>query len=93
MSKDVDRRTKGAGISDSFSSISFLGGMSKLIIFALGVMTNVGVSAVTMLAVVFFWLVEHAQLQRYALSFLPAERRAGAREAWDDIELRAADRQ
>jgi predicted PurR-regulated permease PerM len=45
-------------------------------------------SAVTMLAVVFFWLVEHATLQRYALSFLPAERRAGAREAWDDVELR-----
>jgi predicted PurR-regulated permease PerM len=45
-------------------------------------------SAVTLLAVVFFWLVEHATLQRYALSFLPAERRAGAREAWDDIELR-----
>jgi len=37
---------------------------------------------------VFFWLVEHAQLQRYTLSFLPATRRAGAREAWDDIEER-----
>jgi predicted PurR-regulated permease PerM len=45
-------------------------------------------SIVTMLAVVFFWLVEHAQLQRYTLSFLPATRRAGAREAWDDIEER-----
>lgn len=45
-------------------------------------------SAVTILAAVFFWLVEHATLQRYALSFLPAERRAGTREAWDDIELR-----
>ena len=45
-------------------------------------------SMVTILAVVFFWLIEHAQLQRYALSFLPAPRRAGAREAWDDVEER-----
>jgi predicted PurR-regulated permease PerM len=42
----------------------------------------------TMLAVVFFWLVEHARLQRYTLAFLPAERRAGARDAWNEIETR-----
>jgi predicted PurR-regulated permease PerM len=45
-------------------------------------------STVTMLAIVFFWLVEHAQLQRYTLSFLPAHRRAGTREAWDEVEQR-----
>jgi predicted PurR-regulated permease PerM len=45
-------------------------------------------SLATVLAIVFFWLVEHARLQRYLLAFLPAERRAGAREAWDDVELR-----
>ncbi len=42
----------------------------------------------TMLAIVFFWLVEHARLQRYTLAFLPAERRAGARNAWNEIETR-----
>lgn len=42
----------------------------------------------TMLAIVFFWLVEHARLQRYTLAFLPASRRAGARRAWNEIETR-----
>ena len=42
----------------------------------------------TMLAIVFFWLVEHARLQRYTLAFLPADRRAGARHAWNEIETR-----
>ncbi len=42
----------------------------------------------TLLTVVFFWLVEHAQLQRYALAFVPAERRAGVRSAWNEIESR-----
>jgi predicted PurR-regulated permease PerM len=42
----------------------------------------------TMLAIVFFWLIEHARLQRYTLAFLPAERRAGARNAWNEIETR-----
>jgi predicted PurR-regulated permease PerM len=42
----------------------------------------------TMLAVVFFWLVEHARLQRYTLAFLPAQRRGGARDAWNEIETR-----
>ncbi len=42
----------------------------------------------TMLAIVFFWLVEHARLQRYTLAFLPADRRAGSRNAWNEIETR-----
>jgi predicted PurR-regulated permease PerM len=46
------------------------------------------VSVATLLAIVFFWLVEHARLQRFALAFLPAARRAGAREAWNEIENR-----
>jgi predicted PurR-regulated permease PerM len=41
-----------------------------------------------MLAIVFFWLVEHARLQRYTLAFLPSNRRAGARNAWNEIETR-----
>jgi len=46
------------------------------------------ISVATLLAIVFFWLVEHARLQRFALAFLPAERRAGARDAWNQIETR-----
>jgi predicted PurR-regulated permease PerM len=46
------------------------------------------VSLVTLLAVIFFWLVEHARLQRWALSFVPAERRSGWRQAWNEIETR-----
>ena len=46
------------------------------------------VTLATLLTLVFFWLVEHARLQRYLLSFLPADRRAGARDAWNEIEMR-----
>jgi predicted PurR-regulated permease PerM len=46
------------------------------------------VSVVTLLAIVFFWLVEHARLQRFALSFVPASSRPGWRQAWNEIETR-----
>ena len=46
------------------------------------------VSVMTLLTIVYFWLTEHARLQRYLLAFLPAERRAGARDAWNEIETR-----
>ena len=46
------------------------------------------VSLATLMAVVYFWIVEHARLQRFALAFLPADRRAGARDAWNEIENR-----
>src|SRR3954467_6993113 len=46
------------------------------------------ISFVTLLVIVFFWLVEHARLQRYLLAFAPLERRAGARDAWNEIESR-----
>ncbi len=46
------------------------------------------VTLLTLLTIVYFWLVEHARLQRYALAFAPAERRAGARDAWNEIENR-----
>ena len=42
----------------------------------------------TLLTLVFFWLVEHARLQRYLLAYIPADGRAGAREAWNEIETR-----
>lgn len=49
---------------------------------------EVAVSIVTLLVVVFFWLVEHARLQRYVLAFLPPEHRASARDSWNRIETR-----
>lgn len=49
---------------------------------------EVAASVVTLLVVVFFWLVEHARLQRYVLAFVPASRRPGAREAWNRVETR-----
>ncbi len=46
------------------------------------------IALVTLLAIVYFWLVEHARLQRYILAFVPMERRAGARDGWNQIENR-----
>lgn len=58
-------------------------------VFAAGLtVAEVVASVATLLAIVFFWLVEHARLQRFALAFVPAERRAGAREAWNEVEDR-----
>ena len=49
---------------------------------------QVGAALVTLLALVFFWLTERSRLQRYALAFLPAHRRAGIRDAWNEVEAR-----
>jgi predicted PurR-regulated permease PerM len=46
------------------------------------------IALATVLTLVFFWLVENARLQRYVLAYLPAHRRAGARQAWNEIENR-----
>lgn len=46
------------------------------------------VSVATVLTVVYYWLVEHARLQRYVLAFVPTERRAGARDTWNEVETR-----
>lgn len=46
------------------------------------------VALATLLTIVFFWLIEHARLQRYVLAFIPQERRAGARDAWNEVETR-----
>jgi predicted PurR-regulated permease PerM len=45
-------------------------------------------SVLTLLTVVYFWLTEHARLQRYALAFVPRNRRAGARDVWNQAETR-----
>jgi len=46
------------------------------------------VSVATLLTIIFFWLMEHARIQRYLLAYLPAERRAGTRDAWNEVETR-----
>ena len=46
------------------------------------------ISVLTLLTIVFFWLLEHARLQRYLLAYLPMDRRAGARDAWNEVENR-----
>jgi predicted PurR-regulated permease PerM len=45
-------------------------------------------SVLTLLTVVYFWLTEHARLQRYALAFVPRGRRARARDVWNQAETR-----
>lgn len=45
-------------------------------------------SVVTLLTVVYFWLTEHARLQRYALAFVGADRRARVRHVWNQAETR-----
>jgi predicted PurR-regulated permease PerM len=52
------------------------------------VVGQIGAAIITLLALVFFWLTERSRLQRYALAFLPMERRAGIRDAWNEVESR-----
>ncbi|MEA2538327.1 MAG: hypothetical protein QOF11_2561, partial [Chloroflexota bacterium] len=49
---------------------------------------DIVLSIVTVLALVYFWMTESPRLQRFGLSFVPPERRAGTRDAWNDIEIR-----
>jgi predicted PurR-regulated permease PerM len=49
---------------------------------------HIAAALVTLLALVFFWLTERSRLQRYALAFMPEERRAGIRDAWNEVESR-----
>ena len=45
-------------------------------------------SVLTLLTVVYFWLTEHARLQRYVLAFVPTHRRKRARTVWNAAETR-----
>jgi predicted PurR-regulated permease PerM len=45
-------------------------------------------TVLTLLTVVYFWLTEHARLQRYTLAFVRQERRARVREIWNQAEAR-----
>jgi predicted PurR-regulated permease PerM len=60
-----------------------------------GTVVNAGIvvvsavaSVVTLLTLVFFWLTGRVRLQRYALAFLPQQRRAGIRDGWNEVEAR-----
>lgn len=58
-------------------------------LIALGLsFAEVVVSVISVIVLVYFWLTERAHLQRFALALVPADRRGGAREAWNEIELR-----
>jgi len=58
------------------------------VLIGLGVtFAEVVISVISVLTLVYFWLTERARLQRFVLALLPAERRAGARTAWNDMEL------
>ncbi len=52
------------------------------------VVGQIGAALITLLALVFFWLTERSRLQRYALAFMPMHRRAGIRDAWNQVESR-----
>jgi predicted PurR-regulated permease PerM len=58
-------------------------------IIALGLtFAEVVISFVAVLTMIYFWLTERARRQRFALALRPADRRRGAREAWNEIEDR-----
>lgn len=49
---------------------------------------DVVVSTITVLTLMYFWLVERSHLQRFALAFVPSARRAQTRDAWNQVEIR-----
>ena len=46
------------------------------------------IAVVTVLTLVFFWLIGHQRLQRFTLALLPREHRAGVRQGWNEVEHR-----
>jgi predicted PurR-regulated permease PerM len=58
-------------------------------LIALGLtFAEIVISLISLLTLVYFWLTERARIQRFVLALVPADRRAGSREAWNQIELR-----
>ncbi|HVM31169.1 MAG TPA: AI-2E family transporter [Candidatus Limnocylindrales bacterium] len=58
-------------------------------IIAIGLtVADIAISVAAVLAMVYFWLTGRARLQRFALAMLPEDRRAGTREAWNEVEFR-----
>ena len=60
----------------------------KSVVNASLVVGQVAAALITLLFLVFFWLTERPRIQRYALAFMPAYRRAGIRDAWNEVEAR-----
>jgi len=60
----------------------------KTVVNASIVIASGAAAVVTLLTLVFFWLTERIRLQRYVLAFLPEHRRAGTRDAWNEVETR-----
>ncbi|CAN5768617.1 AI-2E family transporter [soil metagenome] len=59
------------------------------VVIDLGItVAEVAIALASLLALVFFWLTERARLQRFALALLPHDRRGGARDGWNEIEVR-----
>jgi predicted PurR-regulated permease PerM len=46
------------------------------------------IAVITVLTLVFFWLIGHQRLQRFTLALLPREHRAGVRHGWNEVEQR-----
>ena len=58
-------------------------------VIAVGItVADLAISLAAVMAMIYFWLTGRARLQRFALALLPERRRAGTREAWNEIELR-----
>jgi predicted PurR-regulated permease PerM len=58
-------------------------------LIALGLtFAEIVISTIAVLTMVYFWLTERARLQRFFLALLPADKRGGARDAWNEMELR-----
>jgi predicted PurR-regulated permease PerM len=58
-------------------------------LIALGLtFADIVISLISLMALVYFWLTERERLQRFALALVPAEHRAGTRQAWNEIEDR-----
>jgi predicted PurR-regulated permease PerM len=46
------------------------------------------IAVITVLTLVFFWLIGHQRLQRFSLALLPAEHRSAVRQGWNEVEVR-----
>jgi predicted PurR-regulated permease PerM len=58
------------------------------VVAAGSVVVEILASIATVITLTFFWLHERARIQRFFLAFAPAERRAGVRSAWNDVDQR-----
>lgn len=60
----------------------------EIILEAGATLADVVITLITILTLVFFWLVGHQRIQRFALALVSADYRANMREAWNEVESR-----